>query len=154
MAPHIATKDPQIRGIVVMAGNARTLRESLTDQWRHLTGGTEGLEAAMQQAPTRYRELLSTYDPTVAARGLMRPVLVLQGGRDYQVNGKDLARWTSALANSPNATLKLYPRLNHLFLEGDGVSMPADYEKPGRLPPQVLDDIATWVQAASGTPGK
>jgi dienelactone hydrolase len=152
MAPHIASKDQQIRGIVVMAGNSRTLRESLTDQLRHLTGSTDGLEAAMQQAPGRYRDLLPDYDPTVTARVLMRPVLVLQGGRDYQVNDKDFARWTSALANSPNATLKLYPRLNHLFLEGDGVSMPAEYQNPGRIPAQVLDDIATWVQAASATP--
>jgi dienelactone hydrolase len=153
MAPHIASKDPQIRGIVVMAGNSRTLRESLTDQLRHLTGTIDGLDAAMQQMPNRYRELLPNYDPTAAARGLMRPVLVLQGGRDYQVNDKDYARWASALSNSPNATLKLYPRLNHLFLEGDGVSMPAEYEKPGRIPPQVLDDIASWVGAVSTTPG-
>lgn len=151
MAPHIATKDPQIRGIVVMAGNTRTLRESLTDQLRHLTGTVEGLEAMMQQAPSRYRALLPNYDPTAAARDLNRPVLVLQGGRDYQVNDKDFARWTSALANSPHATLKVYPRLNHLFLEGDGVSMPAEYGNPGRIPAQVLDDIAAWVHAASGS---
>jgi dienelactone hydrolase len=149
MAPHIAGKDPQIRGIVVMAGNTRTLRESLTDQLRHLTGGTEALEATMLQAPSRYRDLLPNYDPTVAARALMRPVLVLHGGRDYQVNDKDFARWTSALANSPNATLKLYPRLNHLFLEGDGVSMPSEYERPGRIPDQVLDDIAAWIRGQS-----
>jgi hypothetical protein len=151
MAPHIASKDQQISGVVVMAGNTRTLRESLADQLRHITGTTEGLDAAMQRAPSRYRELLPDYDPPVAARLLMRPVLVLQGGRDYQVNDKDFERWTAALANSPNASLKLYPRLNHLFLEGDGVSLPAEYERPGRIPPQVLDDIAAWVQTASAT---
>jgi dienelactone hydrolase len=154
MAPHIASKDPQIRGIVVMAGNSRTLRESLTDQVRHITGAIDGVELALQQAPARYRELLPGYDPTVAARALMRPVLVLQGGRDYQVNDKDFARWTAALGTNPDATLKLYPRLNHLFLEGDGLSMPAEYEVPGRIPPQVFDDIAAWVKAASAGPGK
>jgi dienelactone hydrolase len=145
MAPHIASKDPQIRGIVVMAGNTRTSRESLSDQLRHLTGTTDGLEAVMQQAPRRYRELLSGYDPPVAARMLMRPVLVLQGGRDYQVNDKDYERWTTTLANNPNATFKLYPQLNHLFLEGEGKSLPAEYDRPGRIPSQVLDDIAAWV---------
>jgi hypothetical protein len=45
----------------------------------------------------------------------------------------------------------LYPRLNHLFLEGDGVSMPAEYDRPGRIPTQVLDDIAAWLQTASAT---
>lgn len=149
MAPHIASKDQQISGIVVMAGNTRTMRESLTDQFRHLTGTTEGVDAAMQQFPRRYRDLLPDYDPTVAARMLKRPVLVLQGGRDYQVNDKDFERWTAALDSNPHATFKLYPRLNHLFLEGDGVSMPAEYERPGRIPSQVLDDIAAWVRAVS-----
>ena len=32
--------------------------------------------------------------------------------------------------------------------------MPAEYQNPGRIPTQVFDDIATWVQAASATPGK
>ena len=73
----------------------------------------------------------------------MRPILVLQGGRDYQVNAKDFARWTSALAGSPHATFRLYPRLNHLFLEGDGVSMPAEYANPGTMPAQVLDDTTS-----------
>ena len=58
MAPHIAGKDPQIRGIIVMAGNARTLRESLTDQLRHITGTIAALDAVMQQMPSRYRGLL------------------------------------------------------------------------------------------------
>lgn len=108
MAPHIASKDQQINGIVVMAGNTRTLRESLADQLRHITGTTEGLEAAMQQAPSRYRELLPGYDPPVAARMLMRPVLVLQGGRDYQVNDKDFERWTSALGNSQGGSYQWF----------------------------------------------
>jgi len=145
MAPHIAARDPQIRGIVVMAGNSRTMRESLTDQLQHLTGSTDMLETTVQQLPPRYRELLPGYDPTAVARTLMRPVLVLQGGRDYQVNEKDFARWKSALATSPAATLKLYPSLNHLFLEGTGVSMPAEYETAGRIPQQVIDDIVAWI---------
>jgi fermentation-respiration switch protein FrsA (DUF1100 family) len=129
----------------VKAGNSRTMRESLTDQLQHLTGSTDMLETTVQQLPPRYRELLPGYDPTAVARTLMRPVLVLQGGRDYQVNEKDFARWKSALATSPAATLKLYPSLNHLFLEGTGVSMPAEYETAGRIPQQVIDDIVAWI---------
>ena len=72
---------------------------------------------------------------------------MLQGGRDYQVNDKDFARWKAALDTSPNATLKLYPSLNHLFLDGSGVSMPAEYEKAGRILSQVTDDIAAWIAA-------
>ena len=67
----------------------------------------------------------------------------------FQAERSSFERWTAALANNPNATLKLYPRLNHLFLEGDGVSMPAEYERPGKIPSQVLDDIAAWVRAVS-----
>lgn len=147
MAPHIASKDPQIRGIVVMAGNTRTMRESITDQMLHLTGSVDQLDAVLQQAPSRYCDLLPGYDPTAVAGLLKRPVLVLHGGRDYQVNDKDFARWAAALGNDPNATLKVYPRLNHLFLDGDGKSMPVEYQRAGNIPAQVLDDIAAWVLA-------
>jgi hypothetical protein len=65
-----------------MAGNTRTLRESLVDQLGHLTGSIDGLDAAMEKMPNRYRTLLPDYDPPLVARSLMRPVLVLQGGRE------------------------------------------------------------------------
>ncbi|MEV7937761.1 hypothetical protein AB0O82_16665 [Kitasatospora sp. NPDC088264] len=41
---------------------------------------------------------LRAYDPVATATALARPMLILQGGRDYQVTvADDLTRWQAAL---------------------------------------------------------
>jgi uncharacterized protein len=45
-----------------------------------------------------------------------QPILILQGGRDYQVTvDDDLARWKSGLANRPELTIRVLPADNHFF---------------------------------------
>ena len=72
--------------------------------------------------------------PAELAAKLKQPMLILQGERDYQVTMADFAIWKQQLAGHTNATLKSYPRLNHLFMEGEGKSKPEEYdrEKPCR----------------------
>ena len=74
-------------------------------------------------------------------------MLILQGERDYQVTAADLQGWRDALHDRLNVTIKSYPTLNHLFLPGEGKSTPAEYERAGRIPEFVLDDIANWMKA-------
>jgi hypothetical protein len=42
--------------------------------------------------------------------------------------------------------LKLYPKLNHLFMEGEGKSTPDEYSKPGNVAKEVIDDIVGWIK--------
>ena len=70
------------------------------------------------------------------------------GAKDYQVTMKDFELWRAGLKGRPNVTLKSYPKLNHLFLEGEGKSLPSEYSKPGHIPDYVLDDIAAFVKSA------
>jgi fermentation-respiration switch protein FrsA (DUF1100 family) len=86
------------------------------------------------------------YDPTKAAQNLQQPMLILQGERDYQVTMADFDGWKKALAARKNVTFKSYPRLNHLFAEGEGKSKPAEYQKPGHVAKEVIDDIAGWIK--------
>ena len=60
---------------------------------------------------------------------------------------KDLAEGLKA---RQDVTLKSYPKLNHLFLEGEGKSLPAEYSTPGHIPAYVLDDIAAFVKKPAG----
>ena len=53
--------------------------------------------------------------------------------------------WKSGLKGSARVTFKSYPKLNHLFLEGEGKSLPAEYRKPGHIPDYVFADIADFV---------
>jgi uncharacterized protein len=38
-----------------------------------------------------------------------------------------------------------YPKLNHLFMEGQGKSTPAEYFTPGNVATGVIDDIVKWI---------
>ncbi len=79
-----------------------------------------------------------------------KPVLVLQGERDYrmrQVTMSDFAGWKQALwGDRKDVKLKSYPKLNHLFMEGEGKAKPAEYEKAGHFAQEVVDDIAKWIK--------
>jgi len=91
-----------------------------------------------------YREL----DPVGTARALPQPILILQGGRDYQVTvADDLAAWERGLAGRPGVTVHVYPDADHLFIDGTGAPTPADYDRPAHVDPQVIGDIAAWVHS-------
>ena len=96
--------------------------------------------------PASYVLDLRAYDPRKAAARLALPMLVLQGERDYQVGAADFAGWKQALDRRRDATLKLYPLLNHLFMAGEGPPGPGDYEKPGHVDAAVIADIAAWIE--------
>ncbi|HEX3742827.1 MAG TPA: dienelactone hydrolase family protein [Bryobacteraceae bacterium] len=89
---------------------------------------------------------LKGYDPASQAKLLKIPMLILQGERDFQVNMKDFAGWKAGLAGMPGVTMKTYPALDHLLVEGTGRSTEAEYSKPGQHVSQALvDDVAKWV---------
>lgn len=98
--------------------------------------------------PAAYWLDLRDYKPVDAAEKLRIPILVLQGGRDFQVTPEgDFSAWQSAFAHRRNVILKLYPDLNHIFVFGTGPSLPGDYDKPGHVDEQVITDIASWITA-------
>ncbi len=95
---------------------------------------------------TAYLWYLNENSPQKIGKALMKkPVFFLQGARDYQVTPDELDLWKMTLAQSTEATFKMYPALNHIFLSGTGLSNPAEYEKPGNVPEEVINDIASWV---------
>jgi uncharacterized protein len=99
-------------------------------------------------APVRYWKSLQSIDSAKIAGALKGvPVLVLQGGRDYQVTQADFEGFRTALRGRPNTALHLYPDLNHLFQKGKGKAVPNEYLKPGPVDQRVVDDIAKWVKS-------
>lgn len=148
MIPRIAARAPKLAGVVVMAGNVRPIEALLAEQIRYLTslqGGGKEVPAAAFHLPAHYLLDLKGYDPAAEARKLDVPMLIMQGGRDYQVTMQDFALWKAALDGRKNVTLRAYPNLNHLFIAGEGKSTPAEYQLPGHVAGVVIDDIAKWV---------
>jgi dienelactone hydrolase len=180
VGPQVGGRDPGLAGLVLMAGSTRPLEDVILEQVSYLTslGGKpsgqeqEFLEKLRKQvarvkdpklaadtpaaelplgAPAAYWLALRGYDPAATAAGLKQPLLVLHGERDYQVTMADFAGWKKALGGRPNATLKSYPRLNHLFMEGQGKAKPAEYDRAGHVAREVIDDVAGWIkERASG----
>jgi len=177
LAPRIAAEDPQVAGIIIMAGNARPLEKVVVDQVKYIASLTatvtpenqkqiERAEAIATQVespllkptdvvgffgspiPGSYFLDLRGYDPAKVAASLKIPILVLQGGRDYQVTNADYEIWQKALANDPQANFKLYPAYNHLFMKGgSGPAGPDDYSIAGNVSEDVITEIAKWIKA-------
>jgi uncharacterized protein len=189
-APRVAAAEPSVAGLIILAGGAEPLHWSMVRQFRYLAALDPSPVAAPQQvlaAVTRQAELadspglspatpaadlpfavpaaywldLRGYDPPAAAAALGKPVLVLQGGRDYQATvAEDLSRWRAGLAGRPDVTIGVYEADNHLFFPGSGPSAPAEYEPAQHLDPAVVADIARWLatgaldgQAGTADPG-
>lgn len=101
----------------------------------------------MQPFPTNYWVYLKTYQPQQLALQITKPLLVLQGERDYQVKMKDFGLWKSTLSGKPNVSFSSYPQLNHLFLAGTGASTPDEYLVAANVPEYVINDVVKWITA-------
>ncbi len=146
LAPRIAKRDPALRGVVVLAGNTRPIPVLIEEQIKYVGAAPEMAEQLKRAAPESYWKDLESYDPVAAAKSIAAPMLILQGERDYQVTMADFAGWRSGLGKSDRVTLKSYPKLNHLFREGEGKSTPAEYARGGAMAEYVLDDISAWIK--------
>jgi dienelactone hydrolase len=165
VAPRIAEADGKLAGMVLMAGNVRPLEDLLVEQVEYmgikgdqlerskaLQAKVKKLEPADEDSPAlgglpvSYWLDLKDYDPAASAKKLGIPILILQGERDYQVTMTDFNLWKAAVGNSKGVVMKSYPSLNHLFVPGEGKSMPAEYAKPGHVAPAVIDDIAKFIK--------
>ncbi|HMM35089.1 MAG TPA: hypothetical protein PKA62_10195, partial [Thermoanaerobaculia bacterium] len=108
-APRVAGGGGAPPGIVLLAGAARPPEELIEDQMDHLAsvgaaskelvaatkaevarlealspGSPEAATATLLGVPASYWLSFRGYDPAATAKGLGLPILVLQGGRDYQ----------------------------------------------------------------------
>ncbi|MHB8061992.1 MAG: alpha/beta hydrolase family protein [Ruminiclostridium sp.] len=97
-----------------------------------------------------YFNSMKKYDVLGDAKALNRPMLVLQGERDYQVSVKtDFEAWKEAFSGKQEVEYKLYPKLNHFYTEGEGDSLPTEYSVSANIPQYVINDIAEFVNKAA-----
>jgi dienelactone hydrolase len=81
------------------------------------------------------------------AKTLKQRMLILQGGRDYQVTKTDFDLWKAALGDRPDVQFLFYEDLNHVFISGQGMATPEEYMTvAGHVAPAVIDDIAAWMR--------
>lgn len=96
--------------------------------------------------PTAFFKQTSAYDPVEMLLKETRPVLILHGDRDYQVDSTNLERWKSVASKKTLIQVRHFPTLNHLFIEGNGEPNPGEYFKPGNVSPEVISEIARIIK--------
>lgn len=155
VAPRIAQHSGGLAGIVVLAGLARPFEDALTEQLTYiasLTGAKVDVQEQIAELKKQtggtesYWAFANTYKPVEAAAKLKLPILILQGERDYQVTMEDFGLWCLGLFRCKNAYFKSYPKLNHLFQEGNGKATPMEYNHASPFAAYVIDDIAAFVR--------
>jgi pimeloyl-ACP methyl ester carboxylesterase len=161
-----------LRGIVLLAPGARPLDSVVVEQTAfrmRVAGQSDSLIAAQTAdlvaafarvrsgvapdsevvlgASARYWRDLFARRPLDALRRLGVPVLVLQGGKDYQVTRADYELVQAALAGkAPGQALTVWlPDLNHLFMKVAGQSTGAEYGLAGRVDEQAIAQLVRWI---------
>ena len=176
LVPEIARRDGKVAGVIILAGPTRPLSEIVVEQTEYifsLDGQIDEKEKKQLEEIKKGRDLLKNHElredeivpglgsyasywydlekrnPVAEASKLSCPLFILQGERDYQVTMVDFNNWKEGLSSRDNVTFKLYPRLNHLFAAGEGKSTPGEYQNPGHVDKQVIEDIAQWIKEIS-----
>lgn len=175
VAPKVAAAEPGVAGLVIMAGDTQPMHHAAVRVMKHLATidpamvPAELVEKFERQAavvdsadlspetpdlpfgaPGSYWLDLRTYEAVATAAKLDVPILILQGGRDYQVTvADDLPGWQDGLADHPATTIEILAADNHQFIAGTGASTPADYELEGHVDPVALGTILDWLPAAT-----
>lgn len=177
LAPRIDAEGADVRGLIMMAGTPYRLEEIVLRQLRQAGRGNSilkkiiGLEYRFykkrfnglyqmsdeEAKKKKFAGNLSLYyfkemGHKTAADYLLessKPVLILQGGKDFQVLAKrDYRMFKKLLAGRENTEYKLYPELNHVFVKGiynDILKASKEYSVEQHIGEDVIGDIADFV---------
>jgi pimeloyl-ACP methyl ester carboxylesterase len=109
--------------------------------------GDVAADALPMGLPASFWRSTDAVDPVAEAKQAALPMLVLQGARDIQVVDADWQRWRAGFHDNPEVEFKLYEKLNHLGIAGEGEGSLAEYGTPGQVDAQLIADVADWIKA-------
>ena len=177
LAPRIDAEGGDVKGLVLMAGTPYRLEEVVLRQLKQSGGGNPilrriiGVEYRIfakkfdglyqmsdeEAKKKKFAGSLNLYyfkemGQKTAADYLMessKPALLMQGGKDFQVLAEDdFRRFRELLAGRADTEFKLYPQLNHLFVEAiyeDILKASKEYKVERHIGEDVIGDIAAFI---------
>ena len=178
LAPRIDKEGGNYRGLILLAGTPRRLEEVLIEQNNEVLAEMKGLarrlvEKQMKKLNGTFDGLYEMSDeeakkkkmgggvtlyyfkemgePPVEfyLRSLTKPILVMQGEKDFQVKADtDFRLYKELLADHPNASFILYENLNHAFVPsvyGSISKAKQEYGVEQHIGENVIADIARWI---------
>jgi len=171
--PLIAKKCKDLKGLILLSAPGRSLLEILPEQLDYVHSlQTENKEESEKQinaikwqvknalkpdlnlkskvmlpfgAKPKYWLMDRNYKVLEEAKTLTLPIILLQGGRDYNVTKKDYDLWVEAMAGKNNFKPVWFENLDHMFFEGQGVAKPDDLEKVNHVSKSVTNKMAEFV---------
>lgn len=170
LIPKINEQTSVPKGYIMLAANARPLHELIPEQINYLvkldkevsSDEQSYVEEVNKQMETiknidkandlepifgaykAYWKDLNDYDALKIAKNIDKPVLVLQGEKDYQVTMTDYDLWKTV--GNDEWTYITYSELNHAFTQGGNPPSPDDYSTSTDLDTSVAKDIAQWIK--------
>ena len=177
LAPRIDAEGGDAKGLILMAGTPYRLEEVVLRQLKQSGGGNPILRwivgaeyrifarkfaglYQMSDEEARKKKFAGSLNlyyfkemgQKTAADYLLesaKPALILQGGKDFQVLAEDdFKKFQELLAGRADTEFKLYPRLNHLFVEaiyGDILKASKEYRVERHIGEEVSGDIAAFI---------
>ena len=178
LAPRIDAEGGNFRGLILLAGSPRKLEDIMLYQTREmipLSGKLTRfvLEKQLKTLEATFQGLYDLSDEETKAkkmgggttlyyfkemgnhpvedylRKLTKPVLVLQGGKDFQVKADvDYVLYQQLLKDHPDAAFRLYENLNHCFVPsvyGRIDKAKQEYAVEQHIGDDVIADITNWI---------
>lgn len=178
LAPRVDKEGGNYRGLILLAGTPRRLEEVMVEQNNEVLAEMKGLarrlvEKQMKKLNGTFDGLYEMSDedakkkklgggvtlyyfkemgePPVESylKNLKKPILVMQGEKDFQVKADtDFRLYKELLADHPNASFILYENLNHAFVPsvyGSISKAKQEYGVEQHIGENVIADIARWI---------
>ncbi len=174
MIPYFKMNLPKVAGFIGLAANYQTIAEIIPNQLAYLSNLNNDSTTKAAYSPLvakanytknhiydehanndslfpgltiAFLRHMDKYKPDNIASVLnKKPMLFIQGARDYQVTPAELNLWKNKLKNACCATYIQFEKLNHMLLVGEGKSTPSEYNLPNNVPEYVATEIANWVK--------
>lgn len=178
IAPRVAQENPGLfAGIILLSGTPKTLADIVLSQnqavvdalppltkgigeiqmnalrkdWEKVLAGTgeNAMKATVFGQPAYYFWEMAQHDTGEILQNLDIPVLIINGGRDFQVKDADGIDAWNALNLPDNIQVSYYPELNHLLMNPDvpqdARGTVAEYDAPCHVSQDVALRIAAFM---------
>ncbi len=178
IAPRIAQEYPGLfDGLILLSGSPKTLADivlsqnqaivdalppltkpigiiqmqALRREWADVLNGTgeDAKNKTVFGQPAYYFWEMAQYDTGEILQALDIPVLIINGGRDFQVVDADGIEAWNALNLPENVQVIYHPELNHLLMAPDAPEKTrgttAEYDTPCQVSQDVISEIETFI---------
>lgn len=178
-APYVAREEQDLAGLVLICAAGRPILDLVEEQVAYVAevdgavdpneirqlqtireqlqiirgGNAASMPGLLLGQPGIYWSRMNELAPWEVAGRLNCPILILHGGRDYQVGRVDAETWKKFASDHKDAKHRYYDKLNHLLVAGEGPSSPNEYGQTANVDEELVRDLAEWIRTTAKSAG-